>query len=63
MQISEIRLKDTKVLNEELVSLERGRFDVKMRSVTEEGEGHKLSGIRKDIARYKTVLNERRKKD
>ena len=63
MQISEIRQKDTNILKEELASLERGRFDVKMRAVTEEGEGHKLSGIRKDIARYKTVLNERRSKD
>lgn len=63
MQISEIRQKETPSLLEELKSLEQTRLDVKIRSVTEEGEGHKLSSIRKDIARYKTVLSERKSKD
>lgn len=61
MQISEIRSKETDALYEELKSLEQTRLDVKVRSVTEEGEGHKLSAIRKDIARYRTVLNERKR--
>lgn len=63
MQISEIREKEISVLKEELSSLEQARFDVAMRSVTEEGEGQKLRAIKKDIARYKTVINERRKAD
>ena len=61
MKISEIRSKDTETLVEELRSHEQTLLDVKVRSVTEEGEGHKLPNIRKDIARIQTVLNERRK--
>ena len=61
MKISEIRSKDTDTLVEELKSHEQTLLDVKVRSVTEEGEGHKLRNIRKDIARINTVLNERRK--
>jgi ribosomal protein L29 len=61
MQISEIRSKETPALLEELKSLEQTQLDVKVRSVTEEGEGNKLKSIRRDIARYQTVLNERRK--
>jgi ribosomal protein L29 len=60
MQISEIRNKETNALTEELRSLEQTRLDVKVRSVTEEGEGHKLAAIKKDIARYQTVLSERK---
>jgi|SaaInlStandDraft_1057018.scaffolds.fasta_scaffold04192_2 ribosomal protein L29 len=60
MQISEIKSKETSALQEELKSLQQSLLDVKIRAVTEEGEGHKLSNIRKDIARYKTVLNERK---
>ena len=61
MKILEIRSKDTETLVEELRSHEQTLLDVKVRSVTEEGEGHKLTNIRKDIARIQTVLNERRK--
>jgi ribosomal protein L29 len=60
MQISEIKSKETSALQEELKSLQQSLLDVKVRAVTEEGEGHKLSSIRKDIARYKTILNERK---
>ena len=59
MQISEIREKESPALVEELASLEQTRLDIAMRAATEEGEGRKLRGIRKDIARYKTVLSER----
>lgn len=61
MQISEIKSKETSALEEELKSLEQTRLDVKVRAVTEEGEGHKLRALRRDIARYKTVLSERKK--
>jgi ribosomal protein L29 len=61
MQISEIRGKETSALLEELSSLEQTQLDVKVRTVTEEGEGNKLKAIRRDIARYQTVLNERKK--
>jgi ribosomal protein L29 len=60
MQISEIKSKETSALQEELKSLQQSLLDVKIRAVTEEGEGHKLRNIRKDIARYKTVLVERK---
>lgn len=61
MKISEIREKEHDVIREELSSLEQSRLDISMRSVTEEGEGHKLRAIRRDIARYKTVLSEKQK--
>ena len=61
MKISEIRNKDTVTLAEELKSHEQTLLDVRVRSVTEEGEGHKLRNIRKDVARIQTVLNERRR--
>lgn len=61
MKISEIRNKDTVTLAEELKSHEQTLLDVRVRSVTEEGEGHKLRNIRKDVARIHTVLNERRR--
>lgn len=60
MKISEIRDKDTQTLKEELRTLAAHRLDVAMRAVTEDGVGQQISAIRKDMARYKTILNERR---
>ncbi|MBF0197735.1 MAG: 50S ribosomal protein L29 [Planctomycetes bacterium] len=62
MQISEIREKETAALQEELASLEQTRLDIAIRAATEEGEARKLRQIRKDVARYKTVLSERKAK-
>ncbi len=59
MKISEIRSKDTSALVEELRTLEMNRLDVSLRAVTEEGEGRKLRPLRRDIARYQTILGER----
>lgn len=61
MQISEIRQKDTAVIEEELKTLEQTRFDISMRSVVDKDEIVKVRSIKKDIARHLTVLNERRK--
>jgi len=63
MQISEIRNKSDEAILEEIRSLEQTRLDITMRAVTEEGEGHKLRNIRRDIARYKTVLSERQRQE
>jgi len=63
MQISEIREKDTAVLEEELKTLEQTRFDISMRSVVDKEEIVKVRSIKKDIARHLTVLNERRKQN
>ncbi len=60
MKILEIREKEIDALQEELRALEMQRLDVAVRAVTEEGEGNKLRNLRRDIARYKTVINERR---
>ncbi len=61
MQISEIRQKDTSVLEEELKTLEQTRFDIAMKSVVDKEEVVKVRSIKKDIARHLTVLNERKK--
>lgn len=61
MKISEIRVKETATLREELRALETSRFDTVVRSVTEAGEGYRLKGIRRDIARYKTEINARQR--
>lgn len=60
MKTSEIRKRDDSALTEELQNLESMRLDISMRVATEEGEGQKLRALRRDIARIKTVLRERR---
>ena len=60
MQISEIRQKETSVVEEEMKTLEQTRFDISMRSVVDKEEVVKVRSIKKDIARHMTVLSERR---
>ena len=60
MKISEIRELKTADLHVELDRLRRHLFDVRAQSVTEKLENpHQLKGIRKEIARVLTVMNER----
>jgi ribosomal protein L29 len=63
MQISEIRQKETSVLEEELKTLEQTRFDISMKSVVDKEEVVKVRSIKKDIAKHLTVLNERKKQN
>lgn len=60
MKIAEIRETKTPDLHVELDRLRRHLFDVRAQSVTEKLENpHQLKGIRKEIARVLTVMNQR----
>jgi large subunit ribosomal protein L29 len=59
-KISEVRELKTPDLHIELDRLRRHLFDVRAQSVTEKLENpHQLKGIRREIARVLTVMNER----
>ncbi len=60
MKLEEIKEKDAKALNEELVSKQKHLFDLRTQAVTEKLEDPTQMGkTRKDIARIKTVLRQR----
>ena len=60
MEASELREKSVDELNEELVALRREQFNLRMQQATGElGKNHEHRRVRKDIARVKTVLNEK----
>ena len=60
MQASELRDKSVDELNEELVALRREQFNLRMQQATGElTKHHEHRRVRKDIARVKTVLNEK----
>lgn len=61
MKASEIRAKGDDVLREELVRLRREQFNLRMQSATGQAARPDQHGkVRKDIARIKTILRERR---
>lgn len=62
MKASEFRQKDDKALQAELLELTRERFNLRMQN----GSGqlatpHRLREVSRDIARVKTILNERKR--
>ena len=62
MDIAEFRAKDTVALEDELLELEREAFNLRM----QKGAGQlsrpsQVKVVRRDIARVKTVLSERRR--
>ena len=60
MNASELREKTVDELNEELVALRREQFNLRMQQATGElTQHHEQRRVRKDIARVKTVLNEK----
>ena len=60
MKTSEIRNKTVEQLNEELVGLLRVQFEQRMKNATGQlAQTHLLKLARRDIARVKTVLNEK----
>ena len=60
MEASELRDKSIDELNEELVALRREQFNLRMQQATGElTKHHEHRRVRKDIARVKTVLNEK----
>lgn len=61
MKASELRAKDEKELKSELIELRKEQFKLRMTySMGQASRNHEFSRIRKDIARVKTVLNEKK---
>jgi len=59
MKVSKIREMRADERQGELEKLERELFDLRTRAVTEKLENtHLLRNVRRDIARYKTVIRE-----
>ncbi len=59
MEASELRSKSVEELNEELVSLRREQFNLRMQQATGElGQHTEHRRVRRQIARIKTVLGE-----
>ncbi|MEN8130740.1 MAG: 50S ribosomal protein L29 [Pseudomonadota bacterium] len=60
MRAAELREKTSEELNKELLDLLREQFNLRMQQGTGQFSRHdQFSKVRKDIARIKTVLNER----
>ena len=60
MEASELRNMSVQELNDELLALRREQFNLRMQQVTGElNQHHQHRKVRKDIARIKTVLNEK----
>lgn len=59
MKVSELRNKSTTELRDELQSLLREQFNLRMQQGTGQmARPHQFKRIRKDIARVKTIMNE-----
>jgi large subunit ribosomal protein L29 len=62
MNATDLRSKSKDDLNEELITLRREQFNVRMQQATGEStKPHEHSRIRKDIARVKTILAEQKR--
>ena len=60
MKASELRNMSAGDLREELLKLRREQFNLRMQQATGElAQNHQHSRVRKDIARIKTILNEK----
>lgn len=60
IDMNELRGKSETELNEVLVGLLRDQFNYRMQKSTGQlGQAHLMSAVRKDIARVKTLLNEK----
>jgi len=60
MKASELREKSVEELNQELLGLLREQFNLRMQAATGQlNQTHLLTQVRKDIARVKTVLNDK----
>lgn len=59
MEATELRTKSVEELNEELVSLRREQFNLRMQQATGElANNSQHRRVRRDIARVKTILSE-----
>lgn len=60
MKASELKDKSTDELQKELVELRREQFNLRMQQGTGQlSAPHRVKAVRRDIARVKTVLNEK----
>ncbi|AMG30349.1 50S ribosomal protein L29 [Grimontia hollisae] len=60
MKAQELREKSVEQLNEELLGLLREQFNLRMQAATGQlQQTHTLKNVRRDIARVKTVLNQK----
>ena len=61
MKTSEIRNMSTEEINKKIEELKSELFDLRMKQATASMEkSHRINADRKDIARLKTVLNEKK---
>lgn len=62
MKASELREKSVEELQQEIESLAKDQFNYRMQQSTGQlGQSHLLKQMKRDIARVKTVLNEKRR--
>ena len=60
MKAQDLREKNVEELNEELLNLLREQFNLRMQAATGQlQQTHTLRSVRRDIARVKTLLNEK----
>ena len=60
MKAKDLRAKSAKDLNEELLRLRREQFNLRIQKSTGQlNQTHTIKQVRRDIARVKTVLNEK----
>ncbi len=60
MNATELREKTAEELNAELLSLTREQFNLRMQRATGQmARPHQMKAVRRNIARLKTVLNEK----
>jgi large subunit ribosomal protein L29 len=62
MKASELRAKDIAALEKEVVELQRAHFGLRMQRATQQLNNHsQLGKTRRDIARAKTILAQKKK--
>jgi large subunit ribosomal protein L29 len=60
MNASELKVKSVEELNTELLELRKEQFNLRMQKATNQtNQSHTLKNVRRDIARVKTVLNQK----
>lgn len=60
MKASELKEKSVEELNQELLDLAREQFNLRMQKGTGQlSQPHRMKTVRRDIARVKTILNEK----
>ncbi|HAD47742.1 LSU ribosomal protein L29P [Idiomarina aquatica] len=60
MKASELKEKTVEQLQEELLNLRREQFNLRMQAATGQlNQTHMMKQVRRDIARIKTILNDK----